>query len=80
MGDRNNLLDEYLAARQPKPKLFSFPQFYSRVVKTSPSLPREHGKYFSTTPHNKDVETTVLDREMGKRSNKSQKVKTEQAA
>jgi hypothetical protein len=36
MGDRNHVLEEYMAARQPKPRLFSFHQFYSRVVKTSP--------------------------------------------
>lgn len=73
-------MSEYVSTQLPKRRLISFREFYARSVKTTPSLPKDHGKYFSTTPANKDVEATVIDREIGRRSNKSQKVKTEQAA
>ena len=77
MSNKNDLILQY-ASFKPKQRLISFREFYTRVVKTSPSLPKERGKYFSTTAANKHIETGALDREISKKRNKSQKVKTEQ--
>jgi hypothetical protein len=78
--NKNNLILEYASSRKPKNRLLSFREFYTRVVKTSPSLPKERGRYFSITPANKHIETGLLDKEISKKRNKSQKLKTEQEA
>ncbi len=74
------ILLEYASPKRSARLLSNFRSFYTKVVKTSPSLPQERGRYFSVTPNNKDIETSILDKQISKKRNVSQKMKTEEEA